>query len=317
MIDARKTEIMAEHSQPNYWALAARPDKYRILEAINNLPIDWWRTKNKPISLGDQMVIWQYRDSEQRRGVVALGEIVAGPKIRADGDNPYHIDPNHLERDAQVERVGVHYTPLSEPMWVGGPQDELVTSLSVSRAHGGTVFRVTPDQWNAIVSARGHDADLDTEKSADVDIEEIRSRTDLNPTEREALVQARRGQGRFRQDLLERWRGCAVVGSTVQSILRASHIKPWRELTDTERLDPANGLPLTANLDALFNDGLITFDDHGEMLISPRLSRKDRSLLQLSGKLRKRPMARQIAYLAYHRDRVFRPYRSPHQVNVR
>jgi hypothetical protein len=199
---------------------------------------------------------------------------------------------------ATVERVGIRYIPLTEPMWVGGPQDQLVTSLSVSRAHGGTVFRVTPDQWNAIVSASEQSA-------ADADIEQIRKRIDLSPTEREGLAQAGRGQGRFRQDLLKYWRGCAVVGSTIQSILRASHIKPWRESADGERLDPANGLLLTANLDALFNDGLISFNDHGGMLISLRLRRSDRSLLQLGGKLRKGPVARQIGYLTYHRERVF------------
>jgi predicted restriction endonuclease len=157
---------------------------------------------------------------------------------------------------------------------------------------------LTPDQWNAIVSASEQSA-------ADADIEQIRKRIDLSPTGREALVQARRGQGRFRQDLLKYWRGCAVVGSTIQSILRASHIKPWRESADGERLDPANGLLLTANLDALFNDGLISFNDHGGMLISLRLRRSDRSLLQLGGKLRKGPVARQIGYLTYHRERVF------------
>jgi hypothetical protein len=178
------------------------------------------------------------------------------------------------------------------------PHDELVTSLSVSRAHGGTVFHVTPDQWNAIASAS-------EQSPVEADIEQIITRIDLSPTEREVLVQARRGQGRFRQDLLEYWQGCAVVGSTIQSILRASHIQPWRKSEDRERLDPANGLLLTANLDALFNDGLISFDDHGEMLVSSRLRQSDRSLLQLGGKLRKGPVARQIGYLRYHRDQVF------------
>ncbi|HET9245398.1 MAG TPA: HNH endonuclease signature motif containing protein, partial [Xanthobacteraceae bacterium] len=63
----------------------------------------------------------------------------------------------------------------------------------------------------------------------------------------------------------------------VEAALRASHIKPWRESSDRERLDPANGLLLTANLDALFNDGLIAFDDEGQMLVSAQLTRKDRS----------------------------------------
>lgn len=283
---------------PSYWALALKPAIYRIFDAIAHLPIDWWASNGSAIASGDRAIIWQYNDREGRRGIVALGEVVAGPEMRSDADNPYHVTPVDPEMVATVERVGIRYIPLREPMWVGGPQDQLVTSLSVSRAHGGTVFHVTPDQWNAIVSASGQSA-------ADADIEQIRKRIDLSPTEREALVQARRGQGRFRQDLLKYWRGCAVVGSTIQSILRASHIKPWRESADRERLDPANGLLLTANLDALFNDGLISFDDHGGMLISSRLCQSDRFLLQLGGKLRKGPVARQIGYLTYHRERVF------------
>jgi hypothetical protein len=214
--------------------------------------------------------------------------------MRSDADNPYHLAP---VEPAPVERVGIRYIPLTEALWVGGPHDRLVTSLSVSRAHGGTVFRVTPEQWNAILSAG-------EQSPVEADIKQIMTRVDLSATEREALVQARRGQGRFRQDLVEYWQGCAVVGSAVQSILRASHIQPWRKSEDWERLDPANGLLLTANLDALFDDGLISFDDQGEMLISSRLCQNERSLLQIGGKLRKAPVANQIRYLKYHRDNV-------------
>jgi putative restriction endonuclease len=152
------------------------------------------------------------------------------------------------------------------------------------------------ERFSVLPRTNGTRSYLQANKAADADIEQIRKRIDLSPTEREGLVQARRGQGRFRQDLLKYWR-CAVVGSTIQSILRASHIKPWRESADRERLDPANGLLLTANLDALFNDGLISFNDHGGMLISLRLRQSDRSLLQLGGMLRKGPVARQIGYL--------------------
>jgi HNH endonuclease len=131
------------------------------------------------------------------------------------------------------------------------------------------------------------------------------TRSLLRSSERKALIRARLGQGRFRADLLEYWGGCAVVGCTVEAALRASHIKPWRESSDRERLDPANGLLLIANLDALFNDGLITFDDDGRMLLSNQLTRKDRSLLRLKGKLKKRPSPRQRKYLRLHRNREF------------
>jgi EVE domain/HNH endonuclease len=285
----------ARTAGPAYWALALKPATYRIFDAIAHLPIDWWVTKGSAIARGDRVVIWQYTDRDGQRGIVALGEVIDGPQVRSDADNPYHIAPVD---PTPVERVAIRYIPLIDPMWVGGPNDQLLTSLSVSRAHGGTVFRVTPDQWNAVVSASER-------SSVEADIEQISTRVDLSPTEREALVQARRGQGRFRQDLVKYWQGCAVVGSTVQSILRASHIQPWRKSSDRERLDPANGLLLTANLDALFNDGLISFDDDGEMMISSLLRQSDRHLLQLGGKLRKRPIARQAEYLQYHRDYAF------------
>jgi hypothetical protein len=94
-------------------------------------------------------------------------------------------------------------------------------------------------------------------------------RSDRSETEEERLVAARIGQGRFRKDVLARWdNACAVTGTVTLAALRASHCKPWRESNDAERLDPANGLPLTATLDALFDVGLIAFDDDGPILVS-------------------------------------------------
>jgi hypothetical protein len=216
--------------------------------------------------------------------------------MRSDADNRYWVNP---EDGTEVkERVEVRYIHLNEPLWIDGPHHQVVASLSVSRAHGGTVFNVTPDQWHAILAA--------AEGSVEWDIAKIKKRTDLFPTLKEALIQARRGQGTFRQDLMNYWGGCAVVGCTASSVLRASHIKPWSKSSDQERLDAANGLLLTANLDVLFNDGLITFDPDGSMLISERLSSQDRALLQLRGTLRKSLTPLQQTYLRFHRTTIFR-----------
>jgi hypothetical protein len=235
-------------------------------------------------------------DRYRHRGIIALAEISAGPERRSDSRNPYWVDPADAEKIDM--RVGVQYIPLSEYLWVGGPQDDLVSSLSVSRARGGTVFYVTRDQWQAITSTVG--------RSLEFDIDEVRKRRDLTPTQREALVQARRGQGRFRQDLLQKWDGCAVLGCSALAVLRAAHIKPWNKSSDAERLDSANGLLLSANLDALFDEGLITFDDDGEMIVSDHLSEENRSLLRLHGKLRRAPTPKETSYLTFHRLNVFR-----------
>jgi hypothetical protein len=51
--------------------------------------------------------------------------------------------------------------------------------------------------------------------------------------------------------------------------LVASHIKPWRESSNEERLSAGNGLLLTPSIDHLFDRGFISFEDSGETLISP------------------------------------------------
>lgn len=130
--------------------------------------------------------------------------------------------------------------------------------------------------------------------------------TGATETTRIALVQARVGQGLYRRLLLRRWAGaCAVTGCTVNAVLRASHCKPWRRSSNVERLDANNGLLLCANLDALFDAGLIAFNDNGAMLIAEQLSESERAQLNLPAQLRCAPNARLKHYLSEHRTLVF------------
>lgn len=88
-------------------------------------------------------------------------------------------------------------------------------------------------------------------------------------TERQVLARARIGQGRFREDLMIRWKAqCAVSGVTRPELLRASHIKPWSSSNNLERLDPANGLLLSAAYDAAFDALLISFSDNGDIILA-------------------------------------------------
>lgn len=157
--------------------------------------------------------------------------------------------------------------------------------------------------------AEGNAAPTATAAQIDADLKAIDAEHAHSPTIRDALIKARLGQGRFRRDLLARWlQRCAVTGCAVPQVLRASHVKPWRESTDAERLDPENGLPLVATLDALFDAGLITFEANGRMVVSPRLDDAQREVL-LRGvpqALTKLPSEGLASYLAIHRRRVFK-----------
>ncbi len=120
-----------------------------------------------------------------------------------------------------------------------------------------------------------------------IDLGTIRHDRSIDETTRQRLVEARLGQGQFRRQVLERWRRrCVVTGCTLEDILRASHIKPWRSCTDDERLNPANGLLLTANLDALFDRCSISFEDDGRMLVSGNISPSEREMLGIPQDLR-------------------------------
>jgi hypothetical protein len=128
-------------------------------------------------------------------------------------------------------------------------------------------------------------------------------------TEAERLVLQRVGQDVFRAGLIEYWDGkCAVTGLAIAELLRASHIKPWAVCeTDEERLDVFNGILLAPHLDAAFDKGFITFDDGGETRLSHRLDDVSRKALGMFGSYRPvdlKPQHR--AYLAWHRDRVFK-----------
>lgn len=126
-----------------------------------------------------------------------------------------------------------------------------------------------------------------------------------------ALVDARLGQGLYRRLLLRRWAGaCAVTGCTISAVLRASHCKPWRLSSNAERLDSNNGLLLCANLDALFDSGLIAFDDNGAMLIAEQLSELERRQMNLPAQLRCTPNAQLRRYLSEHRRLVFSRHES-------
>ena len=165
----------------------------------------------------------------------------------------------------------------------------------------------------AVISERVSVSDFLARGTAiEIDLADIATRHADNPTTREALVAARLGQGKYRAELLARWgEQCAVTGCPVTEVLRASHARPWSDSDDSQRLDPDNGLPLVANLDALFDAGLISFTSTGAMLVSPCLAKEHRAMLGVPANLRKRPSPYQAKYLQYHAENVFNRRTSP------
>jgi len=137
----------------NYWALCADPRVYRIEDAARELSTDTWTTKKSAIRAGDRVAIWKTLGSGKRRGVIALGDVLTDPTMCGAEHEEYWVRPT----DAQdVEpRVTFRYMhPPHLPLWIGGPATHVLDALSVSRGQG-TIFKITPEQWDALVEAAG------------------------------------------------------------------------------------------------------------------------------------------------------------------
>lgn len=114
------------------------------------------------------------------------------------------------------------------------------------------------------------------------EIDELYKDEHLQETEREVLAKARIGQGIFRERLIQRDGCCRICGIRNKELLKASHIKPWKNCKNSkEKLNEENGLLLCAIHDALFDRGLICFDEEGHIIISDGLSEGDRKILAL------------------------------------
>lgn len=159
-----------------------------------------------------------------------------------------------------------------------------------------------------------------SESFNDIVQREILVDSSLDSTVKESLIQARRGQGRFRANVEAIDDTCRLTGVSNPSLLIASHIKPWRLCqSSNERLDGMNGLMLTPDADLLFDRGFISFEDDGVVRISPRIDHDDLRRLGFGQPVWEQfgfseaPtnwktrgfLVQQYKYLEYHRDEIF------------
>lgn len=161
------------------------------------------------------------------------------------------------------------------------------------------------DRSSSLAKALPSQAAQDFEATVSGELAQLPS--GLGGTEVERLVRQRIGQQKFREAMLDYWGGaCAVTSVALPEVLRASHAKPWAECeSDAERLDVFNGFLLVANLDALFDRFLISFDDAGRLLASQSLPVDVQTRLGLhSGMALRWLSGEHRVYLAWHRRRL-------------
>jgi hypothetical protein len=141
----------------------------------------------------------------------------------------------------------------------------------------------------------------------ETELADVLDALDLPETEKRQLVNARVGQGLFRNNVRLNEASCRITGVSEVQHLRASHIKPWKDSSNEERLHGCNGLLLAPHVDHLFDRGFISFDDTGDLLVSGGL---EADILDAWSIEVPRNVggfnADQQFFLAYHREQIFR-----------
>ncbi len=146
-----------------------------------------------------------------------------------------------------------------------------------------------------------------TQKPPETDAE-----TALIGEDRLAQSRIRIGQSFFRSAVLSAYNSrCCITGLSIPSLLVASHIVPWK-LDKPNRMNPSNGLPLSALHDKAFDTGLLTIEEDMTVRVSRKHAAIDdeffsSSIESYDGQPICLPekFGPDPEFLAYHRERVF------------
>lgn len=133
---------------------------------------------------------------------------------------------------------------------------------------------------------------------------------DINAYECQMLIRARIGQGQYREKVLRDCRRrCPFTRINDERLLIASHIKPWAQSSNFEKIDCKNGLVLTPTYDRLFDQGLITFDNDRRLSVSSWFLMENQQRLGIYQGMRieSLPMDEErAAYMEYHRKYIYK-----------
>ena len=226
-------------------------------------------------------------------------------------DVAYTEVQNPITPKEHIDRIRPLLPDKYSPLQQNGDGLQSVYLASISPTFADTLVELLRTEGNTVtipsVAPDDRQAERVTTETED-HIESEIDQSDLTSTEKEQLVKARRGQGKFRENVQDYEQECRVTGVDDPRFLIASHIKPWRSSTNSERLDGENGLWLSPNIDRLFDRGFISFDDDGVLLISPVAARGTIEKLGIPpedainvGEFTQG----QKNYLTYHRREVF------------
>jgi putative restriction endonuclease len=166
------------------------------------------------------------------------------------------------------------------PLQANGNGIQSIYLTEVQETLAGALFGLIGAEVSVLLRDRTiaqEDAMKVADQSAGADVElwehhletEIEQDSHIPETDRKTLIIARRGQGLFKERVMEIEFRCRLTHVDNPAHLIASHCKPWRDCNNYERLNGENGLLLTPTIDHLFDRGFIGFENSGTLIVSP------------------------------------------------
>ena len=136
---------------PKAVAILANYNVYDVQAASRTLREDTWSLPRGDLAPGDMLVFWRTLGPDNKRGIVALGQVTAPPEVQ-------NVTPaGRLFWQTEVpdvahRRVAFEYLKAPGlPLWLDEDPSGILVTLSVSRAQGNKLYKVTTDQWRQIL----------------------------------------------------------------------------------------------------------------------------------------------------------------------
>ena len=225
---------------------------------------------------------------------------------------------NAIRPKDHIARLRPELSTKYAPLTPDGNGLQSVYLTEISRGLAWALFALIGTEANQVADAGHQVSHFERDSPApERDIEEWERRVEaaidsdaaIPQTERVALVQARRGQGLFRDNVRSVEQACRITRVERMEHLIASHIQPWRDSSNEQRLDGENGLLLTPTVDHLFDKGFISFEDTGLLVVSPVADPASLMRMGIDRDARVNVGAfshGQRQYLEFHRENVLR-----------
>lgn len=202
-----------------------------------------------------------------------------------------------------IEKIAPLLPKKNSPLQVNGNGNQSCYLASIQDELGEFLINVARPQNLDILSFVEEDVDEVEEHKI---IDEI-NQDDIESTEKEQLIKARKGQGKFRKNVEKIESGCRVSKVSLKNLLIASHIMPWKISSNSERLDGNNGLLLSPHIDKLFDQGWISFLANGDLICASEQIGKVLNQWGVSLPINVGSFSsKQNVYLGYHRYHVFK-----------